>query len=186
MLLLLAAILPLGVDTFAASASLGIIGIARQRQLVFSAVFASFEGGMPLIGLLFGSALSERIGGVAEYFAIAALIGLGAFLLGGDNENEGRRLRSLARATGPALLTAGVLVSLDELAIGFALGLLDVPLLPALVAIAVQAIFFSQLGFAVGAKVGERFVEGAERLAGIAFLALGGGLLVARLLGLPA
>ncbi|HEY8674014.1 MAG TPA: manganese efflux pump [Candidatus Dormibacteraeota bacterium] len=137
MLLLLAAILPLGVDTFAASASLGIIGVTRRRRLLFSAVFACFEGGMPLIGLLFGAGLGERIGGVAEYVAIAALVGLGIFMLLGDEENEERRLRSLARATGPALVTTGILVSLDELAVGFALGLLGVPLAPALVAIAV-------------------------------------------------
>jgi manganese efflux pump family protein len=183
--LLLAAILPLSVDTFAASASLGIIGITRRRRLLFSAVFACFEGGMPLIGLLFGAALGERIGGVADYIAIAALVGLGAFMLLGDEENEAQRLRSLAQATGPAVVTAGVLVSLDELAIGFALGLLNVPLAPALAAIAVQAIVVSQVGFAVGAKVGERVAEGAEKLAGVAFLALGGALLLGRLLALP-
>lgn len=185
MLLLLVLILPLSLDTFAASASLGIIGVAPRRRLLFSLVFAGFEGGMPLIGLVFGGALSERIGGVAEYIAIAALVGLGAFMLLGNEENEERRLKSLARATGPALVVAGVLVSLDELAIGFALGLLGVPLGPALAAIALQAVVISQVGFAVGAKVGERVAEGAERLAGAAFLALGVLLLLARLLALP-
>jgi putative Mn2+ efflux pump MntP len=184
-LLLLTLILPLGVDTFAASASLGIIGITRQRRLLFSLVFACFEGGMPLIGLLFGAALGELIGGLAEYVAIAMLIGLGVYMLLGDEENEERRLNSLARATGPALLTAGVLVSLDELAIGFTLGLLNVPLVPALAAIALQAIVVSQVGFAIGAKVGERVAAGAERIAGFAFLALGCLLLVARLFAVP-
>ena len=75
-----------------------------------------------------------------------------------------------------------MLVSLDELAIGFVLGLLDVPLAPALVAIAAQAIVVSQVGFAVGAKVGERVAEGAEHLSGMAFVALGGFLLLSRLL----
>ena len=62
MILLLATILPLGVDTFAAAASLGIIGVRRRRRLLFSVVFACFEGGMPLIGLLFGAALGDRVG----------------------------------------------------------------------------------------------------------------------------
>lgn len=185
MLLLLALILPLGVDTFAASASLGIIGIRRDRRLLFSAVFACFEGGMPLIGLLLGARLGAVLGDVAEYIAIAALLALGGYMLIGDEDNEERRLRLLARATGPALLAAGVLVSLDELAIGFALGLLDVPLLPALGAIAFQAIVVSQVGFAIGARVGERVAERAERLAGIAFLGLGSLLLLARLVAVP-
>jgi manganese efflux pump family protein len=181
-LVLLAVILPLSIDTFAASAALGIIGITARRRLLFGLVFACFEGGAPLAGLLLGIVIGDVIGGAAEYVAVAALLGLGAYLLLGDEDAEQGRLRALARATGPAVLAAGVLVSLDELAVGLTLGLLDVPLVPALAAIALQAIVMSQIGFAVGAKVGARAVEGAERLAGIAFLALGALLLGARLL----
>ena len=47
------------------------------------------------------------------------------------------------------------------------------PVLPFLVAIGGQACVASQLGFWLGASVSERSREGAERLAGIALIALG-------------
>jgi len=62
---------------------------------------------------------------------------------------------------------------MDELAIGFTIGLLKVPVIPALVAIFVQAFVLSQIGFRVGARVGERFTEGAEKLAGVVLVGLG-------------
>jgi manganese efflux pump family protein len=73
-------------------------------------------------------------------------------------------------------------VSLDELAVGFTLGLLRVPVLPFLVAIGGQAFIASQLGFGLGRSVSERFREGAERLAGVALIALGLILLAERVL----
>jgi putative Mn2+ efflux pump MntP len=79
----------------------------------------------------------------------------------------------MATAHGPMLLLIGLSVSLDELAVGFTLGLLRVPVLPFLVAIGLQAFVASQLGFRLGASMSERFRERAERLAGIALIALG-------------
>ncbi len=87
----------------------------------------------------------------------------------------------MVSAHGPALILVGLSVSLDELAIGFTLGLLRVPVLPILIAIGAQAFAASQLGFGLGA-LSRRFREGAERLTGIALIALGVILLVERLL----
>jgi putative Mn2+ efflux pump MntP len=67
----------------------------------------------------------------------------------------------------------GLGISLDELAIGFSLGLVGLPSVSVIVAIAVQALFAVQLGLALGAKVGEHFRENAERLAAIALIGLG-------------
>ncbi len=76
----------------------------------------------------------------------------------------------------------GISISVDELAIGFGLGLTRLPLIPVIVAIAVQAFLASRLGLLLGARIGERFREAAERLAGIALIALGLFLLAERLL----
>jgi putative Mn2+ efflux pump MntP len=71
-------------------------------------------------------------------------------------------------------------VSLDELAIWFALGLARVPIVPALVLIAAQAFVVSQVGFSLGHCIGDRVREGAERLAGVALIAIAGLLLLAK------
>ena len=54
--------------------------------------------------------------------------------------------------------------------------------MPALVAIGLQAFGASQLGFWLGSSFSDRLREWTERVAGIALIALGGILLVERLL----
>ncbi|SRR6266567_3062475 len=176
-----ALVLPLGLDTFAIAAALGITRLSGSQRVRFSLLFAAFEGGMPVIGLLIGAGLGQAIGGWSEYLAIAALAGVGAYMLFGRDEDE-ERVRKLAAARGPAMIGLGLSVSLDELAIGFSLGLLNVPIIPAILLIAAQAFIVSQVGFALGGKVGEATREGAERLAGAVLLVIAGTLLVARIL----
>jgi manganese efflux pump family protein len=73
-------------------------------------------------------------------------------------------------------------LSLDELAIGFSLGLVRLPVVPVIIAIAVQALLASQLGLALGHRISERFRERAEQLAAVALIGLGGYLITERLL----
>jgi len=185
MLKLVAVILPLALDTFAVSAALGVAGVASRRRIRLGLVFAAFEAGMPLIGLAVGFLLGTFLGAAGDYVAVAALAGLGVYLLVAGGEQEELRIKRFAVATGPALIVVGLSVSLDELAIGFALGLTGVPVVPALVLIAVQAFVAAQLGFALGRRLGEAVREGAERLAGVALIVMAGVLLLARFASIP-
>jgi putative Mn2+ efflux pump MntP len=169
---LIALVLPLSLDTFAISAAIGMLGLPRAQKLRLSLVLAGFEAGMPLFGVAIGEALGSALGSPADYVASAALIGLGMYLLLSDGD-ERRAASSLARAHGAALLGFGIAVSLDELAIGFSLGLLDLPVAWTIVLLAAQAFVAAQIGLALGARVGERVREAAERVAGLALLALG-------------
>jgi putative Mn2+ efflux pump MntP len=179
---LAAFVLPLGLDTFAVSAAIGVSGLSGQQRLRLSMLFVAFEGGMPLIGLGLGAPLSALVGQIADYIAVAVLIALGGWTLWPKSDDgEEERARSLTGARGLALIGLGVSISLDELAIGFSLGLVALPVAIAIPAIALQALFASQLGFALGSRVGERSREGAEKLAGIALIALGVLLLAQRL-----
>ncbi len=137
---------------------------------------------MPVIGLLVGAGLGRVIGGFAEYLAIAALAGLGFYVLFRRDE-DGERVKKLVASTGTAMIVLGLSVSLDELAIGFGLGLLSVPILPAILLIAAQAFIVSQVGFAIGDRIGEATREGAEKVAGAALILIAAALLVAKILG---
>ena len=178
----IALILPLCLDTFAVAAALGMTRPTGAQRIRFSLLFAAFEGGMPVIGLVVGAGLGRVIGDWSEYVAIAALVGLGAYMLWARDEDE-ERMQKLAATRGPAVIALGLSVSLDELAIGFSLGLLNVPIIPAIVLIAAQAFVVSQVGFALGSRVGAPTREGAERLAGAVLLVIAGALLVGRILG---
>jgi manganese efflux pump family protein len=76
----------------------------------------------------------------------------------------------------------GLSISLDELAIGFPLGLLRVPVVAVIIVIAAQAFVLAQLGLRVGGRISERARESAERLAGLALTALEVTLLAEQLL----
>jgi putative Mn2+ efflux pump MntP len=177
-----ALVLPLSLDTFAIAAALGMTRLTVAQRVRFGLLFAAFEGGMPVIGLLVGSGLGRIIGGFSEYVAIVALAGLGAYMLFGRDADD-ERARRLVASTGTAMILLGLSVSLDELAIGFSLGLLNVPIVPAILLIAAQAFIVSQVGFAIGGRVGEATREGAEKVAGAALMLIAAALLVAKILG---
>jgi hypothetical protein len=78
---LIAFVLPLAVDSFAAAALLGAGGVTPTQRRRITAVFVVFEAGMPLIGLSLGAAVARAIGGAADYVAGPALIALGTWML---------------------------------------------------------------------------------------------------------
>ena len=180
---LLAFVLPLGLDSFAVAAAIGAVGAAGWRaKLRISVIFVTFEAGMPLIGLAAGSGLARAIGPVADYVAAAAVIAVGVWMLVSRDDDEERAGR-IAGVSGPAIIALGLSISADELAIGFSLGLSGLPAVPVIVAIGVQTLIVSQLGLAIGSLVSERFREHAEQVAGVALIALGCYLVVARAIG---
>jgi putative Mn2+ efflux pump MntP len=177
-------VLPLGLDSFAVAAAVGAAGTlpvaARWR---ITALFVVFEAGMPLVGLALGAPLAAVIGPVANYIAAAAVVAIGLWMLLHDEDDEEEKAERMVSARGAALLGLGVSISLDELALGFGLGLARLPLVPVIVGIAAQALIAAQLGLWLGARVAERFREAAERIAGVVLVALGVVLAVEQLLG---
>jgi putative Mn2+ efflux pump MntP len=167
-------IVPLGLDTFAVAAALGLAGLPPAARLRVSVLFTAFEMGMPLVGFFGGRLAGNAVGQAADYLAIAILIALGLFMLrpGGDKGDE-QRIRTLARTRGLAAIGLGISISLDELAIGFTIGLFELPIALVIVLIGLQTFLLAQLGLRLGMRVGERIREGAERVAGMALAGLG-------------
>ena len=181
LLKLLAFVLPLGLDSFAVAAAIGALRKTTvPERLRVSAIFVVFEGGMPLIGLGLGSALARGIGHVANFAAAGAVIAIGAWMLLASEKDEEERAGRVLSSTGLALVALGLSISLDELAIGFSIGLARLPVVGVIVAIALQALVAAQLGLAIGARIGERWRERAGRIAGIALILLGIYLVIAQ------
>jgi manganese efflux pump family protein len=188
---IVALVLPLALETFAVSAALAVGGPSiggRTHRWVW---FAASETGMPLVGLAIGHPLGA-IGKAGDYAAIALLFALAFHMLREtetETETEGGppSVQPLDRGGGISgvvaitVLTASA--SLDELAIGFTVGLLRLPVAPVIAVIAVQAFAVSFLGMRVGNRVGARVREGAERLGGVAVALLATGLLIAATVG---
>jgi manganese efflux pump family protein len=183
LLKLVGLIVPLGLDTFAVAAALGIAGLKPEERFRVSLLFTAFEVLMPLVGFFGGRLVGQAAGDAADVIAIVILIAVGLYMLrpGGDAKEQ-VRLGLLARTRGLAAIGLGVSISLDELAIGFTIGLLRFSILLVVVLIGVQTFVVTQLGVRLGARLGERIREGAERLAGVALAGLGCVLLVEKLL----
>ena len=179
---LIALIIPLGLDTFAVAAALGMIGATAKRRRRITVLFTGCETGMPLVGLALGVPLGHAIGSAAGYLAIGILIIFGLYTLLADEHDEERQLQQLAQITGPRAIALGLSISLDELAIGFTLGLLRLPAALVIALIAVQTVIVTNLGLRFGSRLGQRTREGAERLAGVALTGLGIVLLTEKLL----
>ena len=165
-------VLPLGLDTFAVAAALGVRGIPPRARLRVSLLMSSFEMAMPVVGLLIGHAVAAFVGGVADYVAIGVLALLGAWVLLHEDVADGDRIARVASGRGLVLLALGISISLDELAIGFTIGLLHLSLWLAIVLIGAQAFLFAQIGLRLGTHVNEELRERAEQFAGLALLAL--------------
>jgi putative Mn2+ efflux pump MntP len=177
---LIALIIPLGLDSFAVAAALGIGGVKGRTGLRVSALFGAFEFIMPLIGFAIGAPVGNAIGSTGDYVAIAVLLGLG-ISMARVQPGEGEPKDPLEQIRGFKGFLLGLSISIDELVIGFTLGLLRGPVLLVAVLVGVQAFVFSQIGLRLGARLGEHVREGAERLAGAVLILLAIGLLVQHL-----
>lgn len=147
-------------------------------------ILSAFEAGMPIVGFFIGGAVGHVVGYFAGWTAIVFLAIAGILTLRpGDEAKERGRLRLLARARGIAVIDLGLAISLDELAVGFSMGLLGLPLVAAVIWIGVQAFAAAQLGMRLGNRVGEELRERAEQLAGTVLILMAGFLLVHKLAG---
>ena len=170
---LIAFVIPLGIDTFAVSAAVGLTGLSPRQRLRVSLVFAAFEGLTPAVGLLVGGVLGRDIGSLATYLAGGFLVAYALYVLLRNRDAEDGAAGEMATSHGWALVLLGLSVSIDGLAVGFTLGLSGVPIVPALILIAAQAFLLSQLGLHLGARLSNRFRKGAERAAGLVLGLLG-------------
>jgi putative Mn2+ efflux pump MntP len=67
------------------------------------------------------------------------MVSLGIYMVLGKGGQEEERAMRLVDGRGLAMIGLGISVSLDELTIGFSLGLVHVPVAPAVILIAAQA-----------------------------------------------
>ncbi len=71
----------LSLDNFRTAVVLGGIRLSWRRSLQVAAVFGFWDGLAPLVGILVGGYLGEKIGSTADYVGAAALAAYGLFLV---------------------------------------------------------------------------------------------------------
>jgi putative Mn2+ efflux pump MntP len=184
-IILLTLLVPLTLDTFVLSSALGLAGLPKHKRITTSLTFALFEGLMPAVGVLLGHGVDHIIGRFAGYIAAAVIAIAGVILLkpAKEEEKELRKLKLLNSTKGLAIIYLGISISIDEVAIGFSLGLLGISILLAAILIACQAFLASQLGLWLGDRLSDKLRDKAEKAAGLVLVATGVILAIAKVLG---
>lgn len=164
-------VLSLGLDTFAVAVALGISGIGRRSRLRVGLSFALFEGLMPLVGFFLGAAVSHAEAKIATIAGIVVLFGVGAWMIWESLSDEDDDRETAVESFGGLVLTS-LSVSMDELAVGFSMGALGLPVGLAVALIAAQAFLITLLGTSLGNRIGERVAERGETVAGVVLCGL--------------
>ncbi len=167
---MMALILSLGMDTLMMSISLGF---AQTKGKVPTAItFACAEALMTLVGLLFGKGAGRLIGDWASFIGGLALLAVAVWLVFFEDEDDEQE-RLERNLVGWTLILTAVSISFDELAVGFSIGLVGVPIALTITLIASQAFVFTIVGLTFGSKLKPYLGEWAEKLAGIVLGLLG-------------
>jgi putative Mn2+ efflux pump MntP len=164
--------LALALDVFAVSIGVGVRGVPRATKIRIGIAFACAEVVMNVVGAGLGLAAGKMIGSVAGYLGFAALVGLGIYMMRESRSglSEGAAL-DLSRGFG--LLLASLSISLDSLGIGFSILYIGVPLVEALVVIAIVSVCATTLGLSLGQRIGARAEQNAAFLGGLLLLLTG-------------
>lgn len=171
--------LSLGLSNFAAAIGIGVSGASASTRLKVAIVFGAFEAGMPVAGLALGRGLAAALGGAARWVSAGLLIATGAWALAQaiqaiQADRAGLTAGAPAGSPGTGrLIVTGLALSVDNLAVGFALGAFRVSLPVAVAVIGSVSIALSLAGLELGARIGARAGQRGELLGGLVLIAVG-------------
>lgn len=167
----------LGLNNALASVALGTMQMPRRHQLRTAILFAVFEALMPVIGLLIGESVAGNIGNKARFVGVAVLIVVGLYgLFKQADKNEEGHLPS--QNFGMSTLVLAIALSLDNLSVGFGLGMFHVPVVLAASVFGVVSLLMTLTGLEVGRFLGSRVKLSADKLSGGVLLLVAGMLLL--------
>jgi len=165
----------LAMDAFAVSIAAGLkLGCVTGRQTFrLSFHFGFFQFIMPIVGWFGGRSVVRFISAVDHWIAMGLLGFIGGKMI---YEALIRGHESQFRddpTTGPTLLMLSVATSIDALALGLSLCILEASIIYPSIVIGLVAAGFTVLGLRIGCKVGERFSRNMEIAGGILLIAIG-------------
>ena len=127
---------------------------------------------MPALGLLLGHQLAWLFGGYGKYVGGAILILTGAYTLFQERvikKDQTQRQEMSSRG----LLVTALALSIDNLAVGFALAVYPVDVWLAALTFGVVSIVMSLVGLEVGHHLGKRVEEWSEEIGGGVLILVG-------------
>lgn len=161
----------LGLSNLAAAIGIGLSGVDARVRIRVGLVFGLFEAAMPVVGLVAGQPLARAVGSVAAYAGGVVLVAAGGLIIY-------RSRTGLAEPTAPpgrpgTLIATAAALSIDNLAVGFALAAQPVGLLEAALVIGGVSAAMSLVGLEAGHRLGSAVERWSAELSGTLLILVG-------------
>ncbi len=179
--------LGLAMDATAVAAARGLATpkILPKHVFLVAAYFGGFQALMPLVGWAVGSRIGPLVQAWDHWIAFVLLALIGGKMLwearGDDDEDEPKPATDLYGMK--VMLVLAVATSIDALAVGVTLPMLDAPLVLSLVTIGVTTAVLSALGLFAGRRFGAMLGKRLDVAGGLVLIGLGVKILVEHLRG---
>ncbi|MBU1213923.1 MAG: manganese efflux pump MntP family protein [Gammaproteobacteria bacterium] len=166
----------LSMDAFAVSIGLGSKGDTKGLGLKAGLYFGAFQALMPFIGYLGGKGVLGWVENYAHWIAFGLLALIGGKMIY-ESLHEGIE-EDIAALTHRMMLLLAIATSIDAMAAGFSLTLLEVNAYLACAIIGVTTFAFSWIGVRIGEKSGTWLESKAEMFGGVVLILIGVKMLV--------
>ena len=175
----------LAMDCFAVSLGVGTAGTAVGLRPTFRLFFhfGLFQGGMTLLGWLAGKTVVTYIASVDHWVAFGLLVFVGVRMILGGLRKEGEQPAIPDPSRGMTLVILSIATSIDALAVGLSLALLDVNVFWSALLIGGVSALLSLVGLLLGNQLGMRFGKSMEVLGGIILIGIGLRVLITHIIG---
>jgi putative Mn2+ efflux pump MntP len=174
--------LGLAMDVFAVSLGIGTSGRANAFRPVFRIAFHAglFQGLMTGLGWLAGSTIAGLISGIDHWVALGLLAFVGIRMVRSGIKGEAET-HTQDPSRGKTLMMVCVATSIDAMAVGLSLAMLQMDIVLASLIIGVTSLVLSVGGLLAGNGLGQRFGKRMEVLGGLLLNGIGIRILISHL-----
>lgn len=164
----------LAMDAFAVAIGIGSGRRANGPRSVFrlSFHFGLFQFFMPILGWLVGTTIADLVSSIDHWIAFGLLAFVGGHMVrSGISGEEAVGVGDPSR--GRSLVMLSVATSIDALAIGLGLAMLQENIVYPSIVIGIVAAGFTLLGLAIGQRLGDIFGKRMEIIGGLILIVIG-------------
>jgi putative Mn2+ efflux pump MntP len=172
-------------DCFAVSLGVGTAGTATGPRPTFRLFFhfGLFQAGMTLLGWLAGKTVVTYISNIDHWVAFGLLAFVGVRMIRSGLRKEGEVPSIPDPSRGMTLVMLSIATSIDALAVGLSLALLEVNVFWSAVVIGGVSAALSLVGLSLGNRLGQRFGKSMEVIGGVILIGIGLRVLITHLMG---
>jgi manganese efflux pump family protein len=174
----------LAMDAFAVAISVGGTEFMASKRARFriSFHFGLFQFLMPVIGWFGGNTIQSYIENYDHWIALLLLAFVGCKMIRESRSTEPQSYR-LDPSRGWSLMMLSIATSIDALAVGFSLAIMNVDIWRPSVLIGFITAGLSLLGILMGNRIGRKFGKRIEMLGGLTLIMIGIKIVIEHLFG---